>query len=133
MQPYFSFTNKKNIRAYFTYLICFILFRPACRLHSFALHSNSIFWSSMFLSSSFFAVAPRIKILHFCLSHFVKFQLSFHEILFTCLAKKLFPKRPMLRQLSSSYCPKKTISSKLLYYFVSQSSPGWVDHNQHFH
>ncbi|CAF1770084.1 unnamed protein product [Brassica napus] len=47
MQTYFSFTNKKNIRAYFTYLICFILFRPACRFHSFALHSNSIFWSNL--------------------------------------------------------------------------------------
>lgn len=134
MQPYFSFTNKKNIRAYFIYLICFILFRPACRLHSFALHSNSIFWSSMFLSSSFFAVAPRIKILHFCLSHFVKSQLSFHEILFTCLAKKIVSKKTNVTfNYHQVIVKKKLSSSKLLYYFVSQSSPAWVDHNQHFH
>lgn len=122
MQPHFSLANKKNIIAYFTYLNWFILFRPACRLHSFALRSNSIYIYFLYqfhiLSSIFylfsFAVAPRIIVLHFCLSHYVKSQLSFHEIYFHSCKKKCFKDYRCYVQLSSSR----------FLYFVGQSVLG---------
>lgn len=115
MQPHFSFTNKKNITAYFTYLNWFILFRLACRLHSFALHSNSIFWSSMFLSFSF-AVTPRIIILHFCLSHCVKISTFISWNIVSILAKK--------NCFNEHQCYVQLSSSRFLYYVVTHNL--WV-------